>query len=112
MAPPPLYDDPRFGFLLSTPPGWAKGAIPSAGEQHCCLKSCRLTLVPIGWPLPPALPGLRPGGTLKHYQEAALTLTPSASQQLGDSFGAEPSEAQGQRQFLVLRHAILLPFGR
>lgn len=111
MAPPPLYDDPRFGFLPSTPPGWAKGVIPSAGELRCGSKSCKLTLVPTGWSLLPAPPSLRPAGTLRHYQGAALTLTRCASQQMGDSFGAEPSEAQGQYQFLVLRQAILLPSG-
>lgn len=105
MAPPPLYDDPRFGFLPSTPPGWAKGIIPSAGELRCCSKSCKLTLVPTGWSLPPALPGLRPAGTLRHHQGAALPLT-----RRGTALGQSP-RAQGQYQFLGLRQAILLLWG-
>ena len=69
--------------------------------------------MPIGRSLPHALPCLGPAGTLKHYQGPALILGPPVrppSLPL-DSFGTEPSGAQGQCQLLVLRPACSYTLG-
>lgn len=59
MAPDPSMTTPRFGFLLSTPPGWAKGVIHVQGEA--ALEVLQTTLVPVG-STASCSPRLRPGG--------------------------------------------------
>ena len=86
---------PSFWFPPFHSTWLGQGCHPTCREAALLLEVLQTTLVPIAWLLPPAPPHLRPSGALKHHQGAALTLPPSASQQMGDSFGAEPSEAQG-----------------
>ena len=113
-APSPLYKDLVFGF--SFPPHLAGPGVshPRAVSSVVIQSPAnRRTLMPIGRSLPHALPCLGPAGTLKHYQGPALILGPPVrppSLPL-DSFGTEPSGAQGQCQLLVLRPACSYTLG-